>query len=150
MAPTPAYIPLLTISGHESALGMDTPWPMRDVLRVLLHAAEHLLDTHVCDMHGYEEIQQVILVTQQFLTASEQPASEPRGRQRERKNHRMPYKTPEGHTRIWTYLPDATIRELRRWAIEHRRRLSQELQVAVEEYLARQRQEPKGHRREGG
>ena len=50
----------------------------------------------------------------------------------------MPYKTPEGHIRLWTYLPEALAVELRRLAGVHRRRLPQELQVAVEEYLARE------------
>lgn len=50
----------------------------------------------------------------------------------------MPYRTPEGDERLWTYLPRALIGELRRLAVAHRRRLPQELQVAVEEYVARQ------------
>ena len=53
----------------------------------------------------------------------------------------MPYRTPEGNIRLWTYLPDALVVELRRLAVAHRRRLPQEVQVAVEEYLARQGQE---------
>lgn len=35
-------------------LGMDTPWPLSDVLAKLIEATEHLLDTHGCDTHGHE------------------------------------------------------------------------------------------------
>ena len=50
----------------------------------------------------------------------------------------MPYQTLEGDERLWTYLPRALIEELRRLAVKHRRRLPQEVRVAVEEYVARQ------------
>ena len=50
----------------------------------------------------------------------------------------MPYQTPEGDERLWTYLPRALIEELRRLAVTHRRQLPQEVRVAVEEYVARQ------------
>ena len=53
----------------------------------------------------------------------------------------MAYRTPEGNARFWTYLPEAVVWELRRLAVAHRRRLAQEVQVAIEEYLARQGQE---------
>lgn len=35
--------------------GMDTPWPLHDVLAKLIAATEHLLDHHACDTHGHEE-----------------------------------------------------------------------------------------------
>jgi hypothetical protein len=35
--------------------GLDTPWPLRDVLTKLIDATEHLLDDHDCDAHGHEE-----------------------------------------------------------------------------------------------
>jgi hypothetical protein len=35
--------------------GMDTPWPLHDVLAKLIEATEHLLDQHNCDTHGHEE-----------------------------------------------------------------------------------------------
>ena len=50
----------------------------------------------------------------------------------------MPSQAPEGDERLWTYLPRALIEELRRLAVTHRRRLPQEVRVAVEEYVARQ------------
>ena len=53
----------------------------------------------------------------------------------------MPYKTPDGNIRLWTYLPERLVIALRRLAVAHRRRLPQEVQVAVEEYLARHGQE---------
>lgn len=56
----------------------------------------------------------------------------------------MPYQTPTGDERVWTYLPSTLVWELRRLAVEHRRRLPQELQVAVEEYIARQGEKPQG------
>lgn len=37
-------------------LGFDTPWPVVDVLEKLASAAEHLLNDHDCDGHGWEEI----------------------------------------------------------------------------------------------
>jgi hypothetical protein len=40
------------VEGPES----DGPWPLRDVLVKLADAADHLLNNHDCDGHGYEEI----------------------------------------------------------------------------------------------
>jgi len=37
-------------------LGMDTPWPITDVLAKLSDAADHLLRDHACDQHGYEDV----------------------------------------------------------------------------------------------
>jgi hypothetical protein len=37
-------------------LGMDTAWPLGDVLTRLADAADHLLGDHGCDSHGYEEV----------------------------------------------------------------------------------------------
>ena len=37
-----------------SALGIDGPWPVADVLDRLLAAHEHLHEGHDCDHHGYE------------------------------------------------------------------------------------------------
>lgn len=36
-------------------MGMDTPWPLHDVLAKLVQATEHLLNVHACDAHGHEE-----------------------------------------------------------------------------------------------
>jgi hypothetical protein len=38
----------------RSALGLDQPWPVPDVLDVLAKAASHLLSAHSCDDHGHE------------------------------------------------------------------------------------------------
>jgi hypothetical protein len=35
---------------------VGTPWPLRDVLKKLADAADHLLSNHDCDLHGYEEV----------------------------------------------------------------------------------------------
>jgi len=40
----------------ESLTRMNAPWPLRDVLKKLAGAADHLLDAHGCDLHGYEEV----------------------------------------------------------------------------------------------
>ena len=47
----------------------------------------------------------------------------------------MSYKAPKGTQRLWTYLPEETVRQLRWWAAEHRRSVPEELRVAVEAYL---------------
>ena len=36
--------------------GLDTPWPLLEVLRRLSDAADHLLRDHDCDAHGYEGV----------------------------------------------------------------------------------------------
>lgn len=38
----------------EGALGMSTPYPITEVLRILFDAVEHLLADHCCDHHGHE------------------------------------------------------------------------------------------------
>lgn len=40
----------------QSVWAMDTPYPLHDVLRILADAADHLLNDHNCDTHGYETI----------------------------------------------------------------------------------------------
>ena len=40
----------------EEALGIAKPWPVVDVLRRLASGANHLLNEHACDQHGYEEM----------------------------------------------------------------------------------------------
>lgn len=42
-----------SVSGDSR--GMDTAWPLRDVLIKLADNVEHLRDVHNCDCHGYEE-----------------------------------------------------------------------------------------------
>jgi len=37
-------------------LALDTPYPLREVLAQLADAAEHLLNAHSCDAHGYEGV----------------------------------------------------------------------------------------------
>lgn len=71
----------MPISGAQSTLelssGMDTPWPLRDVLAKLIDATEHLLDDHDCDTHGHEEYRAAINAGKLLLTrrASAQSAS---------------------------------------------------------------------------
>jgi hypothetical protein len=40
----------------ESIIGNDAPWPLRDALMRLADGADHLLNDHSCDQHGYEEL----------------------------------------------------------------------------------------------
>lgn len=42
-------------SALREAMGFSTPWPLLDVLAKLADAADHLLDGHNCDAHGWEE-----------------------------------------------------------------------------------------------
>lgn len=35
---------------------MDRPWPLHDVVRKLADMADHLMDVHGCDAHGYESV----------------------------------------------------------------------------------------------
>lgn len=37
-------------------LALATPWPVQDVLAKLADAADHLLNYHDCDRHGYEGV----------------------------------------------------------------------------------------------
>lgn len=54
--------------------GMDTPWPLRDVLAKLIEATEHLLDDHACDTHGHEEYRAAVNAGKKL---AEQRASQP-------------------------------------------------------------------------
>lgn len=40
-----------------SVIGMDSPWPLHDVIGKLVEATEHMLADHDCDCHGHEEFQ---------------------------------------------------------------------------------------------
>jgi len=42
------------IAELEALFGMSDPWPMADMLVTLAQAAEHLLNHHDCDCHGWE------------------------------------------------------------------------------------------------
>lgn len=48
-------------------LGGDTPWPLDDVLERLADAAEHLLDAHSCDAHGYEKVQHAAKAAREYV-----------------------------------------------------------------------------------
>ena len=48
------------------------------------------------------------------------------------------YKTPAGRVRVWTYLPEEVVRQLKAVAARHRRRLPEELALAVEQYVERE------------
>ncbi len=43
-----------TIASMREALGQDQPWSLLTCAKQLVIAAEHLLDDHNCDGHGYE------------------------------------------------------------------------------------------------
>ena len=55
----------------RAALGMDRPWPFRDVVRKLADAADHLLNHHSCDTHGWEEIATARDEARAFLSRTE-------------------------------------------------------------------------------
>lgn len=57
------------VSSKTVLLGMDTPWPLPDVLAKLIEATEHLLYVHNCDAHGHEEFRRARIVGQQYLQA---------------------------------------------------------------------------------
>ena len=40
----------------EDVMASGTPWPLRDVLAVLVEAVDHLLLDHDCDRHGHERV----------------------------------------------------------------------------------------------
>lgn len=44
------------LAALRETLGNDHPWNVPSTLRRLSDAAEHLLDAHACDAHGYEEV----------------------------------------------------------------------------------------------
>lgn len=53
----------------DAALGNGQPWPLVDVIRRLGDAAEHLLQDHACDAHGYEELRPAIEAARQYEKA---------------------------------------------------------------------------------
>ncbi len=53
----------------------------------------------------------------------------------------MSYKTPEGRVRVWTSLPEEVGRRLQAVAARHRRRLPEEVALAVEQYVEREERE---------
>ena len=42
------------IAELETFMGSNDPWPTLDAVKRLVDAADHLLDDHSCDAHGYE------------------------------------------------------------------------------------------------
>lgn len=48
-------------------LGMDTSWPLSDVLAKLIEATDHLLKVHSCDTHGHEEFLTAVLRGREYL-----------------------------------------------------------------------------------
>jgi hypothetical protein len=55
-------------------LGMDTPWPLHDVVAKLIEATQHLLDHHQCDVHGHEEFRTAANRGHEYLAALRSPA----------------------------------------------------------------------------
>lgn len=55
--------------------GEDSPWPLHEVLAVLVEATEHLLTAHECDTHGHERFVEACRVARQLL--AERSASSP-------------------------------------------------------------------------
>ena len=50
----------------KALVGSNTPWPLRDVLKTLADAAEHLLKDHDCDAHGYENVDEAVKLARQY------------------------------------------------------------------------------------
>lgn len=42
-------------------------WPVRDMLRKLADAADHLLLDHDCDAHGYEQVSTCVIKAREYL-----------------------------------------------------------------------------------
>lgn len=55
--------------------GDETPWPVHELLTVLVEAAEHLLNDHSCDGHGHERVIEACRHAKKLLAARE---SDPR------------------------------------------------------------------------
>ncbi len=53
----------------REALGLDTPWPVTDILTKLADAADHLLREHGCDAHGWEGVHAARDAARQRLAA---------------------------------------------------------------------------------
>jgi hypothetical protein len=52
--------------------GMDTPWPINEILQKLIEATDHLLNDHNCDHHGYEQYQQAANAGRQILSSDKE------------------------------------------------------------------------------
>lgn len=55
------------MDGVKALLGSDQAWPLRDVLKILAGAAEHLLKDHDCDAHGYENVDEAVKRAREFI-----------------------------------------------------------------------------------
>lgn len=67
------------LAAHETGAlptGMDTPWPLRDVLAKLIAATEHLLDDHACDTHGHEEFRTAANRGKELLASQEKTSAD--------------------------------------------------------------------------
>lgn len=52
----------------RKALGYDQPWSVTSTFVRLANAAEHLLDVHGCDAHGYEEVSESVKRARDYAT----------------------------------------------------------------------------------
>lgn len=66
-----AYAHILTRLGRPG--GMDTTWPIRDCVRKLVEAADHLMDAHDCDSHGWELVDTARKVARAWLNEDDRP-----------------------------------------------------------------------------
>lgn len=57
----------------QDILGFATPYPALDVLRILADAADHLLDVHNCDNHGYEVVNAAARAARDIVAKAETP-----------------------------------------------------------------------------
>lgn len=53
---------------RAEVLRMNAAWPLPEVVRKLVQAADHLLGHHSCDLHGYEEVQRAAAEARDWLT----------------------------------------------------------------------------------
>lgn len=73
--PRAVTLSLLERDCMSFAAGMDTPWPLHDVLAKLIEATDHLLDVHDCDTHGHEEFRTAAIAGKELLARHQsQPA----------------------------------------------------------------------------
>jgi len=57
------------IARLRAAFGVAEPWPLADVLSVLVVAADHLLDHHNCDCHAHEVTRAAAQRGREYVTA---------------------------------------------------------------------------------
>ena len=60
----------------KRSLGDDGPYPILSCITILTNAAEHLLNVHNCDQHGYEKVGYAIKAARKHKERIEQALKE--------------------------------------------------------------------------